>query len=145
MPDEPWIWSLESRLPSRHGAGDEFQQQVLEQLQRLAWAEQDLFAVRLALEEALVNAIKHGNQLQEHKEVHILCKVSERCILIEIADEGPGFDPDDVPDPTAEERLWAPSGRGIMLMRCFMSSVEYNECGNRVKMQKHREAGEEEA
>ncbi|MND07935.1 hypothetical protein D3C83_302450 [compost metagenome] len=58
---------------------------------------------------------------------------------IVIEDEGPGFRMDDVPDPTAEENLERPCGRGIMLMKAFMSLIEYNATGNRVTLEKQRD------
>jgi serine/threonine-protein kinase RsbW len=70
--------------------------------------------------------------------VHIACKLSPQRIWFEITDEGPGFDPADVPDPTNDDNLDYPSGRGIMLMRSFMCRVEYNASGNCVVMEKHR-------
>ena len=99
----------------------------------------DLFSVRLALEEALANAIKHGNQMDPNKSVHISCHIDEHRIRLVVEDEGQGFQLNDVPDPTTEENLDKPSGRGIMLIRSFMSLVEYNETGNRLILEKNRE------
>jgi serine/threonine-protein kinase RsbW len=100
--------------------------------------QEDLFGVHLAVEEAVVNAIRHGNKLDAAKRVRLLCKICDHRLRIEVADEGPGFDPAKVPDPTENENLEVPSGRGIMLMRNFMHFVEYNAVGNRVVMEKHR-------
>ena len=61
-------------------------------------------------------------------------------VRIVIEDEGPGFDPTDVPDPTDDDNLDKPSGRGLMLMRAFMTVIEYNEKGNRVLLEKARSA-----
>jgi serine/threonine-protein kinase RsbW len=111
---------------------------LLEALKRDRWSETDIFSVHLAVEEALVNAIRHGNRSDLNKQVHMLCKLASDRVLIEIADEGTGFDPDCVPDCTADENLKRPSGRGIMLMRNFMSRVEYTDGGHRVVMEKQR-------
>jgi serine/threonine-protein kinase RsbW len=92
------------------------------------------------MEEALVNAIKHGNRMDPNKSVRIACRISHRKIRIEIEDQGSGFQPESVPDPTADENLERPCGRGIMLMRAFMNLIEYNEAGNRVVLEKHRSA-----
>jgi serine/threonine-protein kinase RsbW len=70
--------------------------------------------------------------------VHVECEVSADRVRVAITDEGPGFDPASVPDCTAEERLEAPSGRGVMLMRSFMTSIEYNAAGNAVVLEKVR-------
>jgi serine/threonine-protein kinase RsbW len=95
---------------------------------------QDIFSIRLALEEALVNAIKHGNQLDRSKKVHLSYRLLDDRFEIQIQDEGPGFDPNDVPDPTAIENLERPCGRGLMLMRHYMTEVNYNSRGNGVSM-----------
>ena len=67
------------------------------------------------------------------------CFKSRPTIKRAIADEGKGFDPCDVPDPTAPENLERPCGRGIMLMRHYMTTVAYNEHGNVVSVEHHRE------
>ncbi len=113
-------------------------EEILERLETHSWGPHDIYSVRLALDEAIVNAIKHGNQLDENKRVRVTGKLSLRGLWIEIADEGTGFNPSDVPDCTCDENLEVPSGRGLMLMRCFMSRVEFNEQGNCVMMEKHR-------
>ncbi len=92
--------------------------------------------VRLALEEALINAVKHGNQLDPNKKVRVVYRVVRERFDIIITDEGPGFDPQDVPDPTALENLERPCGRGLLLMRHYMSEVVYNSRGNSVRMSK---------
>ena len=98
--------------------------------------EKDIFGIRLALEEALVNAIKHGNQMDRDKKVLISYRLLPDRFEIRITDEGIGFDPNDVPDPTAIENLERPCGRGLMLMRHYMTQVEYTERGNGVFMVK---------
>jgi serine/threonine-protein kinase RsbW len=98
--------------------------------------ERDLFGIKLALEEALVNAIKHGNQMDRSRQVHIAYRVSPERFDIHIRDEGPGFDPADVPDPTAVENLERPCGRGLWLMRHYMTEVAFRGRGNDVQMSK---------
>jgi serine/threonine-protein kinase RsbW len=92
------------------------------------------FALKLCLEEALTNAIRHGNAGQAAKKITIRYRVNPEHIDIYIADEGPGFDPEDVPDPTLAENLSRPCGRGILLMRAYMNHVEYNAAGNEIHM-----------
>ncbi len=96
----------------------------------------EVFSIKLALEEALINAIKHGNQMDRAKKVRVLYRVTPHRFEVEVLDEGPGFDPGDVPDPTAVENLERPCGRGLMLMRHYMSEVVYKGCGNSVAMSK---------
>jgi serine/threonine-protein kinase RsbW len=100
--------------------------------------DRDIFAIKLAMEEALVNAIKHGNRLDPTKKVRIEIMVHHERIEIGIADEGPGFNPDKVADPLAEENLERPCGRGLLLMRHYMTEVNYHPPGNRVTMSKVR-------
>ena len=126
-------------IPSDTGEGQRVQKEILDALQACDYSQHDIFGIHLALEEALVNAIKHGNRMDRSKTVRIAYQIDDRFFQIEIQDQGEGFDLDAVPDPTAEENLERPCGRGIMLMRSFMSSVEYNSQGNCVVMRKFRE------
>lgn len=113
---------------------------VQEQIERLLRAhhasEKEIFGIRLALEEALVNAIKHGNQMDRSKKVTVVSVVHAERIEIHITDEGSGFDPGDVPDPTAVENIERPCGRGLMLMRHYMTEVSFSGRGNSVRMAK---------
>jgi serine/threonine-protein kinase RsbW len=137
MVDNRWIWSKEQHLPSEVASGYPIVQELLQQLERQRWNRHDVFGVHLAVEEALVNAIKHGNRGDPGKRVHVLCQLAEGFVRVEIKDEGEGFDPAAVPDPTADENLENPSGRGIMLMRSFLN-IRYNEAGNGVVLEKRR-------
>lgn len=93
-----------------------------------------LFAVRLALEEALVNAIRHGNRHVPDGQVDFQWSVDGDEARFDVRDQGEGFDPDAVPDPTEDDNLEIPSGRGIMLMKAYMSEVEYRDPGNHLAM-----------
>ena len=135
---DAWTWNWEISIPSQPQAGTDLLEELIQQLENRNWLAHDVFGIRLAAEEALVNAIRHGNQSDEAKRVHVSLKMTETRIRLEIRDEGPGFNPTDVPDPTEDDNLEIPSGRGIMLMRNFMSFVEYNETGNCVIMEKER-------
>lgn len=136
--DDHWNWSSELRIPSDTSVTSEAIEPLLERLQSAAWNPRDVFGVHLAVEEALVNAIKHGNREDLSKSVHVAFRTNQECVQIEIADEGPGFDPGTVPDPTDADHIDQPNGRGIMLMRSFMSRVEFNDLGNRVLLEKCR-------
>ena len=93
-------------------------------------------SIKLALEEALINAIKHGNQMDRSKSVRVSYRVLPDRFEVHVTDEGAGFDPADVPDPTAVENLERPCGRGLMLMRHYMSEVAFSGRGNCVVMSK---------
>jgi serine/threonine-protein kinase RsbW len=133
-----WIEEFEVRIPSSTTEGQKVQERIISRLERIGFPARGIFGVRLALEEALVNAIKHGNGLDPTKEVFVTCQISNDKVRVVIEDQGPGFRLQDVPDPTEDENLEKPGGRGIMLMRAFLSVVEYNERGNRVVLEKHR-------
>lgn len=136
----PILEQFEVWIPSETAAGQAVQERIVQRLEELNFPPRDVFGVRLSLEEALVNAIKHGNGMDPTKSVRVSCHIDEQLVRIEIEDEGPGFKPDDVPDPTAEENLERPCGRGIMLMKAFLSRVEYVGRGNLVILEKHRDA-----
>ncbi len=131
-------WRLVVNLPSERGSNRQVTDQLLEQLGVHGWPPADIFAIHLAAEEAIVNAIVHGNKLNPTKKVHVECEISTAVVRISISDEGAGFDPASVPDCTVDERLEAPGGRGVMLMKSFMTSIEYNATGNAVVLLKRR-------
>lgn len=108
---------------------------VLDHMDRLAYPKNSRFAIKLAFEEGLQNAFKHGHHdLPESTPVRVGYRVDRDQVAIVIEDRGPGFRPEDVPDPTDPSNLEKPSGRGVMLMRAYMSEVRYNDPGNRVCM-----------
>jgi len=100
--------------------------------------DREIFCIKLALEEALVNAIKHGNQLDRKKHVQVAYRVNSSRFDVRITDEGPGFDPEEVPDPMAVENLERPCGRGLLLMKHYMTDVVFDPPGNRLYMCKVR-------
>jgi serine/threonine-protein kinase RsbW len=124
------------RIPSDAAEARRVQEQIEQLLADCSCHEHDLFSIKLALEEALVNAIKHGNQYDRGKNVDIVYQLLPDRFIVHITDEGDGFDPSDVPDPTAIENLERPCGRGLMLMRHYMTEVNYNPKGNSVSMLK---------
>ncbi len=121
-------------IPSDLNEAHQLQSEIEAALAAASFGERDVFAVRLAVEEALVNAIKHGNKLDPDKRVHIRYAVTQDRFDVFISDEGPGFNPNDVPDPTAPENLERPCGRGLLLMRHYMTEVEYSDSGRAVQM-----------
>jgi serine/threonine-protein kinase RsbW len=123
---------------SELGAARTVQAEIEAALLAAAFGEKEIFAIKLALEEGLVNAIKHGNKLDPKKYVHVEYSVSPEKFEIRIRDEGPGFDPCCVPDPLAPENLERPCGRGLLLMRHYMNHVEYSDCGRALHMFKLR-------
>jgi serine/threonine-protein kinase RsbW len=132
----PWV---ERRLPTNLRIIRPTEREVLAHLVEHGYDDDRRFAVRLALEEALVNAMKHGNRLDPGRSVRLAYRVTDECVEIRVADEGNGFTVAGVPDPTRDENLQRPCGRGIMLMRSYMDAVEYSPAGNEVRMVKYRD------
>lgn len=138
MSEHGWSWTTQTTLPSRKGAYIPCMQEILEHLGQCGWDGRDLFGIELTLEESLSNAIRHGNRMDESKVVQVECKVSPQRFWLRVEDEGRGFRPDAVPDCTADENLECPGGRGLALMKAFMTRVEHNQRGNCVTMEKIR-------
>ena len=110
---------------------------IIPALEERGYGQRSLFGVKLAIEEAVINAMMHGNKMDKTKDVTVRFKIDGEKLLVEIEDEGRGFDPHSVPDPTLDENLEIDHGRGIILMRAYMDRVEYNERGNVVSMVKY--------
>jgi serine/threonine-protein kinase RsbW len=119
-------------LPNDPGAGKEIEEEILAQLPGLGYDDSDIFAVKLALDEALLNAIRHGNRYDRNKHITVGYRADRQHVVITVADEGNGFDPDALPDPTTASNRWKPNGRGVFLMRAYMDEVSYNEQGNQI-------------
>lgn len=126
----------EIAIPSVLEAVVKVEAKVLGVLEQQGPDEDEVFSVRLALEEAVTNAIKHGNGFDPNKKVTVRFGTDNRVLTIQVEDEGEGFDPHGVPDPTAEENLERESGRGLLLMRHYMDTVEFNNRGNCVTLVK---------
>jgi serine/threonine-protein kinase RsbW len=110
---------------------------ILAEVEACGYDEDSTFAIKLALEEAMTNAVRHGNGGDAGKKIFVRWAVSEELVVICVRDEGPGFQPQEIPDPTAPERISLPCGRGIMLMRAYMSEVDFRADGREVRMVKY--------
>jgi serine/threonine-protein kinase RsbW len=128
----------ETVFPSDAAEARRVQDEIDQLLTAQHFEDRDVFGIRLALEEALVNAVKHGNQLDRNKHVRVEYRVVDDLFEVTIEDEGPGFNPEDVPDPIAFENLERPCGRGLLLMRHYMTDVVFHPPGNKVTMSKLR-------
>lgn len=106
---------------------------ILEKMEALGIYEDIPMELRLALEEALTNAVKHGNKLDPEKSVSVRAETFPGSVQIEVEDEGAGFDHGKVPMPTDDENIWKTSGRGVFLIRHFMDKAEYSEGGRKLK------------
>jgi len=112
---------------------------ILSELEANNFSQEDIFAVHLALEEAFVNAVRHGNKMDPDKEIKIDYSMDLDKVEISMTDEGDGFDPEAVPDPRCGENLYKTDGRGLLLIRSYMDVVEFNKRGNSVHMVRYKE------
>jgi len=139
MKQQPTDGSVHVVIGSDLKEAHKLQERIVRQLKRTAFDPREVFGIKLALEEALVNAIKHGNRMDPAKKVRVCFQVQPDRFHVDIADEGPGFDPERVPDPQADENLTRPGGRGLLLMRHYMTEVVVHPPGNQLSMTKvHR-------
>jgi len=124
-------------FPSTLEARIEVENRIMEYLNQCGCTDdEELFSIKLALEESLVNAIRHGNRLDASKKIKVAYGFEGDKLKIRIEDEGEGFDYEHLPDPTDPENIERPHGRGVMLMRYYMDAVDFNETGNSVTLVK---------
>ncbi|GAA4423720.1 hypothetical protein GCM10023188_02850 [Pontibacter saemangeumensis] len=97
--------------------------------------EDDIYGnIMVAVTESVNNAIRHGNKFDKDKNVYLTLQVEDNKLLFEVEDEGPGFDYENLPDPTAPENLESPGGRGIFLMRNLCDEVNFDNHGKKVQL-----------
>ena len=133
-----------------------------------SWSDRDRLQIGMAIDEALVNAMHHGNlevdsnlrdsnedeyyeQIRDRRfqspfsrrKVSVQAEFSDQHVCIQISDDGPGFDPSNVKDPTTDDNVQRIGGRGLFLIKAFMSHVSHNGCGNQITMTKIRDAEDE--
>jgi serine/threonine-protein kinase RsbW len=125
-------------LKSRLGEMRKGCRRVLADVRNAGYTCDEIFAIHLAVEEALMNAHKHGNRKNPEKTVSVEYSTTPEQFEISVEDQGEGFDPARVPDPRDAGNLQKDSGRGVLLMQSYMDIVEYNTSGNRVHMVKYR-------
>ncbi|MDO8525864.1 MAG: ATP-binding protein [Candidatus Omnitrophota bacterium] len=109
---------------------------ILDSLFQYELDEEVLFDIRLSAEEAIRNAIVHGNRNNKKLHVKIHYRVENDSLNIEVEDEGLGFKPEELPDPKVSGNRLKESGRGICLIKRLMNRVEFNKKGNKIFMEK---------
>ncbi len=139
MPDSSLVrtsFTLVSTLESV----DRLEQEAELFAQRLGFDEDATGNVAMAVREAAVNAVIHGNTYDRKKHVHASFEATDTDLLVRIRDEGSGFAADNVPDPLSPENILRGSGRGIFLMRSFMDEVHFRQLspGTELTLVKHR-------
>lgn len=135
------VETTELSLPSRIETVAAAAAAVAEFVGRFGVSDDAAFGIDMAVREAVTNAVLHGNRQDKNKTVDIVLKNSPDAVEISVHDQGPGFNPEDVPDPTATENILKTSGRGIFFMRTFMDEVDWlirPEGGTTVRMLKRR-------
>jgi serine/threonine-protein kinase RsbW len=128
---------MEFGIPSNTAAIAPAVDEIIGEIRRNGWVPGRESDVAVALFEALANAVIHGNKQEVAKQVRISCwHEHKKYVSIVIRDEGTGFDPDAVPDPTAPENLSSEHGRGILMMKMFMDEVRFEKGGTEVHLLK---------
>ena len=130
------VWMFQREIPSDTAVGSALVGELLDAMMEREWPGGDLFRIQLAYEEAIVNAIRHGNRCDPEKTVVVDMTCDNERVTIKITDQGEGFDPQAVPDPRQDDLLDAPGGRGVLLISEIMSEVHYNDRGNQITMVK---------
>ncbi|MCK4753472.1 MAG: ATP-binding protein [Planctomycetes bacterium] len=125
-------------LESKPNAIIEVCKQILSKLETNNFSEEDIFSVHLALEEAFLNAIRHGNKMDPNKGVKIAYSIDSDKAEITMVDEGDGFDPEAIPDPRYGENLYKAYGRGLLLIHSYMDAVKFSERGSCLNMVKYK-------
>jgi serine/threonine-protein kinase RsbW len=142
MATNPPLESVSVEVPQDRAQIDRVMRELLAAMERRQYNESSRFAVRLAMEEAISNAFRHGHQgMPETTPIRVDYRLGDKELTVTVEDQGPGFDPKGVPDPTLDENLELPSGRGLVLIRAYMSDVRYEGRGNRLRMVYRRPAG----
>jgi serine/threonine-protein kinase RsbW len=133
------VETTEIKFPSRVEAVEEAAAAVAELVNRSGIDENAAFGIDMAVREAVTNAVLHGNKQDETKFVELTFTSFSGALEIKVHDQGPGFNPEAVPDPTKDENILKTSGRGIFFMRNFMDEVDWvirPEGGTTVRMVK---------
>lgn len=117
---------------STHGAVERLTDRVCERIRELPLSDKDRFRLKLAIHEALTNALEHGNGNDESKKIVVTLRHLPHEVDIIVEDEGNGFDPATLPDPTDEANLLKEGGRGIFLVRCYADECRFEDNGRRV-------------
>jgi len=120
---------LDVQLESTLDSVDSAEASILRIAEETGFGEDELHRLGMAIREAMVNAVVHGNRYNLKKKVHVRVNSDERSLRITIVDEGEGFDLQDLPDPLAEENLLRQSGRGLLLIQAFVDEFNMRKAG----------------
>lgn len=130
-------------MRNARGDIDSAEERLLQLMERHGYGDAARFAVRLAFEEAVINAFRHGHKnLPSDTPADVTLAVTDEQAVISVTDKGPGYNPVEVPDCTLDENLEKTSGRGLMLIRSFMTDVRHEMGGRRLVMTYRKDAPE---
>src|SRR5215831_794346 len=125
---------IDLELPSDLTLMNAVLEYLLDRVAKLGLVELEQSNLYVALDEAFVNAVKHGNRHDPEKLLRVTAELSAREAIFTVEDEGDGFDVREIPDPRDPANLFKSSGRGVLLIYNIMDEVEYSDRGNRLKM-----------
>jgi serine/threonine-protein kinase RsbW len=128
--------NIEFELPSAISLMHIVLEYLIKRVEKLGVCKPEQSNLYIALDEAFVNAVKHGNKYDPNKLVRVTAEVSKNEAKFTIEDEGEGFDVNSIPNPLDPENLFKTSGRGVLFIYNIMDEVVYNDRGNRVTMVK---------
>jgi serine/threonine-protein kinase RsbW len=138
-PDNGGAVSFDALLDSTLESVDQAEDRITAIANSLGFPEEEVFRIGMAVREAMVNAVVHGNRYSADKRVHLAVRPDAGRLEIRIADQGTGFEPEDTPDPTSVENLFKESGRGMMIIRSFVDEFlieSASPAGTRVILRK---------
>ena len=127
-------------LESTLGSVDEAERAAEQFAERAGFDEDTRGSIAMAVREAVVNAVLHGNAYDRNKQVTVSFETNSEDLLVKVADQGVGLNPETLPDPLAPENILRGSGRGIFLIRAFMDEVNFRQLhpGTELTLVKHR-------
>ena len=131
---EPRTIEETHRLQGTRASMDFVQQSVLDGMESFEYGEENRFAVRIAVEEAMANAVLHGHHGDQDQLIEIHWTICSSQVAMSVSDDGRGYDTSAVPDPTADENLTLPSGRGLAMIKAFMTTVRVSDGGRKIGM-----------
>jgi len=132
-------------FPSDHSEARKAQDRIVSAIQQHQFDADSVYAITIALQECVVNAIKHGNRFDRTKNVTLEAHISDDQIEITVEDQGEGFVRNNVPDPLKDENIERLHGRGLLLMEAYMNQVDYSKGGKRVRLVRYRNSRKSES
>jgi serine/threonine-protein kinase RsbW len=138
MPTSSTPWTLDRTLPSDPDVCADVMRVMVDALTDRDWSDKEVFGLHMAMEEAIQNAVRHGNQCSPDKTVELTITITDDSFEATVTDQGNGFDPAGVPCPTDDANLDRCSGRGLALINNYADEATYNATGNSLTIKKRK-------